>query len=279
MLRLEEYISSRKKEDRLNEFNIDDRANNIRICVNYIFDYFNNYLDITEDEEKTVLHNEKLEKYRKKLQEYEPEVRDWLVKIYAEHGKHLNRSIGSILKQDEFFFLYNTDNEFRSISYNCYSQLIKKQPFLKDQTEMIYIFIKDYHRIQSQHSCLFNIPFISDGINDWIESTWAKHQVNVVAFADNWVNYFYDHDDLWPATNRKKSQCSWRKYDYDIRQNSNLFNLDSLYRKMPKKPFLKGRKQEFEILMMYYWLNSLEGDDEGYWQEYLEKVLLVLNKE
>jgi len=31
--------------------------------------------------------------------------------------------------------------------------------------------------------------------------------------------------------------------------------------------------------MMYYWLHDMEGDDDGYWQEYLEKVLPLLNKE
>jgi hypothetical protein len=35
----------------------------MKICVDYVFEYFNNYLNITEVEEKTVLHNEKLEKY------------------------------------------------------------------------------------------------------------------------------------------------------------------------------------------------------------------------
>ena len=44
---------------------------------------------------------------------------------------------------------------------------------------------------------------------------------------------------------------------------------------MPKKPFTKGRKQEFEILLMYYWLHDMVGDKD-YWQEYLEMVLPVL---
>lgn len=30
---------------------------------------------------------------------------------------------------------------------------------------------------------------------------------------------------------------------------------------------------------MYYWLHDMEGDDEGYWQEYLEKVLPSIKKE
>lgn len=78
---------------------------------------------------------------------------------------------------------------------------------------------------------------------------------------------------------QKKSNTGFRTYDYDVKQKSNLFNLDSLYRKMPKKTYTKGRKQEFEILMMYYWLNNLDGDDDGYWQEYLDKTLPYLKKD
>jgi len=48
---------------------------------------------------------------------------------------------------------------------------------------------------------------------------------------------------------------------------------------MPVKSFIKGRKQELEILFMYYWLHDLEGDDEGYWQQYLSNVLPALKRE
>jgi len=47
-----------KKEDKLNEFDIDARAQNLKNCVDYVFEYFNNYLNITEAEEQTVLLNE-----------------------------------------------------------------------------------------------------------------------------------------------------------------------------------------------------------------------------
>lgn len=250
----------------------------MKFCVDYVFEYFNNYLNITEAEEKTVLQNERLEKYRKQLQDYEPEVRDWAVRMYDEYGKQVHKYIGNLLKEDELFFLYNTDSEFRSVSYDCYTKLIKKLPFLKEQTEMLFLFIKDYHRVQSQKYFDFGVPTISEEISDWFEKTWAKNQVNLAAFAYNWINRFYDNEDIWPASHRKKSQNSWRKCDYDYRQKSNLFNLDSLYRKMPKKSFTKGRKQEFEILFMYYWLHDMEGDND-YWQEYLKKVLPALKNE
>ena len=46
-MKLEEYILKRKTEDGINEFDRDKRAENTRICVNYVFEYFNNYLETT----------------------------------------------------------------------------------------------------------------------------------------------------------------------------------------------------------------------------------------
>ena len=47
---LEEYIVKRKREDGINEYDLDKRLENTRICVNYIFEYFNNYLEATPAE-------------------------------------------------------------------------------------------------------------------------------------------------------------------------------------------------------------------------------------
>ena len=62
-------------------------------------------------------------------------------------------------------------------------------------------------------------------------------------------------------------------WDYDYKQKSNLFGLNSLYQKMPKKPFIRGKKQELEIIMMYCWLHTIESDAE-YWYEYIQKVII-----
>ncbi len=41
---LEQYILMRKKEDGLNEYDLTKRSENIRTRVNYVFEYFDNYL-------------------------------------------------------------------------------------------------------------------------------------------------------------------------------------------------------------------------------------------
>lgn len=128
MLTIEEYISRRKKEDGIDEFNIETRNENARIFVNYVFEFFNNYIDITEYEERTALKDEKMDKFRRQLEEYDNEVVNWLVEIYSEYGKKINRNIGNIVKEDEFFWIYNSDEEFRRISYDCYARLAKKLP-------------------------------------------------------------------------------------------------------------------------------------------------------
>lgn len=206
MLTIEEYIAKRKKEDRLNEFDVEKRIENIKLCVDYIFEYFNNYLDITEIESQTILNNERLDAFRKQLREYDKDIQDWLVNIYKEYGKYMHRIIGNILDENDIFLLYHTESEFRSASYECYSKLIKKYPFLKDQTEMLFLFIKDYHKVKSISVMSYNeLPFFTQSISDWIEKTLAKYNVSIPAFAYSYIMKFSDDYDRWPPTHKKKS--------------------------------------------------------------------------
>ncbi len=272
MLTLEEYIRKRKKEDNLNEFDIELKMDNMRVCVNYVFEYFNQYLDINKVDEKTVLNNERIEKFKNQLQKYEPEIQDWLVAIFEDHDKQIHKSIISFLKKDELFLVYHTDQGFRSASYECYAHLAKKNPFLKDQTEMLFLFIKDYHRIKSQPKEEFPSPFISAEINEWVEKTWTKYRVNLYEFASEWANRFSENEALWDTKHRIRSKDGWRRYEYDYKQKRNLFSINLLFRKISNKPFMKGKKQFLEILLMYCWLHEIDGD-ENYWDEYINKTL------
>lgn len=270
LLSLVDYIAKRKKEDNLNEFDHQARAENTRICVNYVFEYFNNYLG--DNSEATILHSEKLEKFRGQFERYSPEIQEWIVEIFDEYNKKVNVIINNFLKKQDLFWIYNFDSEFRSLSYDCYSSLSKKYPFLKEHTEMLFVYIREHHQIMSHEDMAREKVSFYDAIDEWIEETWTKHRVNLLLFAYEWIYKFSDNENAWPVTHRIKSTESWRKYEYDYRQKSNLFNLNDLYKRMPKKSFIKGRKQELEILMMYFWLHYIDGDKE-YWDEYMNMVL------
>ena len=145
---LEEYIVKRKREDGINEYDLEKRSENTRICVNYIFEYFNNYLDLKPADEKTVLHEQKVDKYRHIVREYNSEVREWLVSIYSSYGKYMHKQLMNLIT-DNYFLLYDSEAEFRALSYDIYPKAIKRFKFLDGQSEMVFLFVKEAHRIRN----------------------------------------------------------------------------------------------------------------------------------
>lgn len=280
MLTIDEYIARRKKEDKLNEFDKKCRDQNLKSCVDYVFEYFDNYIDFTKVQGKIALQNEILNKYRKQLRKYDEEIIEWLVGIYRDYGKQVKLSIEHEIKKDALFFLYNTDKEFRSLSYDCYAKLINRFHFLKEETEKLFVFIKNYHRVKSTEEHGYTIPSVCEKITLWIDETWNNYRVSIPAFASTWADNFFKHDELWPVTHKTKTTIygGIRNYDYNYKINSNLIGIDTLYGRMPKKSFIRGRKKEFEILIMYYWLHQIVDDPDNYWEEYLNEALPIITK-
>ena len=276
---LEEYILKRKKEDGINEYDLEKRSENLRICVNYLFEYFDHYLDTRPGDEKTILHEKKIDRYRSMLKDYDSEVREWLIFLYASHGKYMHKQITENYLRGNYFLLYDSEAEFRALSYEIYPKASKKFKFLEGQSEMLYTFIKESHRIRSLFAPYDKKYYISDSIDEWIDLTYQKHGVNIYKFCEEWAEYFFSYPDLWPRGHKHKregikglSTSDPIYWCYDYKQKNNLFGLDALYRNMPKKSFIRGKKQEFEAVLLYCWLHGIDGDDE-YWHIYAETVL------
>ena len=276
-MRIDEYIAHRRKEDGLDEYNLEARAENTKICVNYVFEYFNNYLDSIGGSEDTILHNEKIDNYRQRnVKQYSAEIKEWLVGLYAAHGKYMHMQLKNFIT-DKYFYLYDSEAEFRALSYEVYPKAVKRFPFLEGQSEMIYRFIKDQHRIYNLMDEDFHIR---EKIDKWIKDTYEERGVNIYSFCGDYINNYYDHPEQWPPRHKKKSKDiemyhlkpdDSLYWEYDYRQKNNLFSIDSFYSEMPKKHFLNRKKQYFEAILLYVWLHNIEGED-GYWEEYCARV-------
>ena len=280
---LEQYILMRKKEDSLNEYDLSKRSENIRICVNYIFEYFDNYLENSPDSEKTFQEEKKQDKFRQIVSSYSPEIQDWLVDLNSRTGKHVHRQIRNLIDED-YFLLFDTDAEFRALSYKIYPKAIKRVKELEGEGEMIYNFIRDEHRRRSELSLTQQSAQITENIDKWISNTVKKHGVNIFAFCEDWCTYFFNATDLWEKSRKIRNHefdsllgykghelNSNTFWDYDYKPDGERFGLNTLYRNMPKKDFIKGKKQAFEAVMMYCWTHS-QFNDEKYWEEYLDQL-------
>ena len=60
-------------------------------------------------------------------------------------------------------------------------------------------------------------------------------------------------------------------WHYDCRPDDNRFNINDLYRRLPKKPFIKGNKKRLEAVMMYSWINEVGTGEKEYWKEYCDE--------
>ena len=280
---LEQYILMRKKEDSLNEYDLSKRSENLRTCVNYVFEYFDNYLKNSPDSEKTFLEERKQEKFRQSVSQYSPDIQDWLVDLNSRTGKHVHRQLRPLI-EDRYFLLYNTDSEFRSLSYAIYPQAIKRVKELEGEGEMIYNFLRDEHRIRSEFTIEQQSICITESIDKWIAKTYKKYGVNIYAFCDDWCSYFSDNTNLWEKKRKTRNHkydslledkhftlTNYMFWDYNYTSDGERFGLTALYRNMPKKDFVKGKKQAFDAVMMYWWTHSYIGDEQS-WEEYLNQL-------
>ena len=90
-VKLEEYLRKRKKEDGVNEYDSKKREENEQICVKYVLEYFNSYLNTTEEEKKAAAHEKQKEKYAGWVKDYSDDIRKWLIDIKRRRrrGKQL----------------------------------------------------------------------------------------------------------------------------------------------------------------------------------------------
>ena len=275
MLSLEEYIAKRKKEDKVDELDFKNRFENIKLCVNYVLDYFTRYTGITEEDNKSALHYSKLDKFKKTLREFDPQCQEWLCDIYDKYEICLNVSIKKIIKEEENFLLFSTENEFRELSYDCYNELIRRMPFIKGQGEMIFLYIKNEFQIVSTPR-KYNDAYhnINPLITEWIEKTYTNYSINIPTFVSAYCIRFCEKFELEHSGGRRGRHLlyddSYNQYNYKV--SKNLLNIDKIYERHSHKPFIKGHKRELELLLLYEWTHSIV-KDESYWNEYKSKVL------
>lgn len=70
MLTLDKFIDKRLKDDKKNSFDMNKKDSNLQDCVNYVFDYFNTYINIDEAQSMQIENDEKIMKYAKQIDKY-----------------------------------------------------------------------------------------------------------------------------------------------------------------------------------------------------------------
>lgn len=267
-LSLEEFITKKKRKDGLNEFDADQRVKNMGLCINYVIEYFEKYLDPQKMDFKKAALAQKAAKLRKQfVKEYNSDVVDWLISIYREHGKRVDIAVKNFVKQDLTRLLHYTDEEWAKDASEFITENTKKMPYLGGEEEMVVRTIGNFIRVKNKVYEDFDAHNkLGDHIVKWLKETYRDYSVNLLHFALEYASAFFD-DHYQYEYNRDFGRVE-RVREYDHRTESNLFDIDNLYEEIKDRPFIQGRKTELEILLMYVWLENIVSDSE-YWNIYL----------
>lgn len=191
MMTIEEYIIKRKKQDGINEFDMEKQAVNLKLIVDYAFEYFYGYLDRSEMEKMQEEKSNKAEKYRNSLSFYSDKVKNWLVHLYIEQNVRVSQIVSKRV-DDLGFPLYTEESEYNKLSYMLFASMNKKYPFILEHMEMLKMFLKEYHDFINYGQAYDDTYKLagSEKIDTWVENTKKRYHINLQAFAEYYCESF-----------------------------------------------------------------------------------------
>jgi len=271
MMSLEEYIVKRKKQDKVNEFDITKKTKNMARCVRYVLDYFEQDIDPKKNDLELAKRKSIIAKSQV-LKEYDPEVGKWVVDIYEEYGVRLDWAASKIIKNDHLCLLWYRVEDMRS----CVEQFINKNktkvnPLIEQEKQVMMLFRE---LIKKE---LLNVDRPSADLGkyllDWVDSTLSKYGVNIEWFAFKmalevyYSGLKYEYDLFFQESVRVK--------EYDVtKEKENLFDIDNLYEQVRHYPFFEGKKTELEMLMVHSKLDLKENaEHKAFWDKYAKEKL------
>jgi len=204
-----------------------------------------------------------VDQYKRELDCFSDEVQEWLIDIFLEHGNCINRLIVNSLKYCPEYFIAIGDEDYMSIANGIFEGLIKRFPYLSDETDMMFELFKQAHKKFSYW--IEEEIQICESFDTWVDETKEKYGVELMQFADVYHSWWYKNENLW----ERKSKV-WKKkddmYEYDWRLAKNPFGLDEFYEKYKRLPFIGGYKHNLEMLLVYM-------DCTGYWTTWQKLAL------
>lgn len=274
MQKIEEYILMRKKKDKLNEFDFTHHSENMGKIIQYVSDYFNDYL-IPEDFSNEVLKlQQNLKKSEKMLMTRYPKSHEFIEKFYLDNQKRVDTLIGKSYETFRDVDLYYRDEDFKKIAIDVIHNRLLIESITDNDMNNVIIAVKEYHRYTKSKPRRSEMKELDSTIVKWVMDSYRDYDVNIADYAIDiawrWGEKYVEHKYI-------RNEEEW--YDinkYDYRYQENPFDIDLEYEKHKELPFIEEKRDYLEMLVMYFWLFSVL-EDQSYWPEY--EQLCIVNRE
>lgn len=266
MLKLEDYITKRKKEDKIDEFDLKKHSENMASIIKYVTDYFNNYLNLEDYDYEKIKMQHTVDKFKKDIQKRYPETYDYIISYYLDNKIRLDKYVTKAyedMKDGELFY--------KEEDYNKVAEFVIEKKLNLPMDEILYhklsMMAREYRQIENACPAISEMKELDNALVDWVKYVFRKYHVNLLNYTSEVAYHYYE---TYVATEYDRDTDTFyhiNKYDY--RYQENPFDINDIYARNEHREFIKDHKGELEMLIMYCWLND-EIRDLDYWPEYVQ---------
>lgn len=280
MLTIEDYIASRKKKDKLDEFDFQKHSENMGAVIQYVMEYFNEYLNLEDYSYEQVKTQQVIDKFKEGIIESFPTTYEFIISYYWSSKKRIDRLLSKAYEEIEDIEVFYLPEDDRKVAEYVYKNKLKVAA-TEELLSNIAIMSKEYRETQREKPSISDMKEIDNAISDWVIEVYRKYKVNLLDYAREISYKFYERYVDREYDRQTETFYYINKYDY--RYQDNPFNINDIYNRNKHREFIDGHKGELEMLIMYFWLFE-DVHDESYWPEYVnlcienERVSLARKK-
>lgn len=265
MLTIDEFILQKKKKDKLNEFNFEKHTENMSTVIQYVMEYFNEYLDpVSFDFERNKI-DQAIRKFQDEIIAKYPLSAKFIIEYFKKTKQRIDRLLYRYIEKINDYELLYTEDDFRNAALFLNKDLEKYDPEI-DMESLLKIFIAEYKKDATSAPEIGDMKNLDNNIVDWVKETYREYGVNLINYAQSIIEVYHERyiDHVYDETNA----TSYNINRYDYRYQENPFDINNIYERNAHRPFFQNHKGEFEMILMHIWLFE-EIMDTDYWAEYV----------
>lgn len=161
--------------------------------------------------------------------------------------------------------LYYRDEDFLKIAEDVIFKKLLLEKVSEDDLSQVVIAVKDYHNYTQSKPRRAEMKELDNNVVKWVMDSYREYGVNIADYAFNLAWKWGDKYVENKYVREEREMYYINKYDY--RYQENPFDIDHEFEKHQDLPFMEGKRDFLEMLVMYFWLFSIL-EDQSYWPEY-----------
>ena len=124
MLTIEDYIASRKKKDKLDEFDFQKHSENMGAVIQYVMDYFNEYLNLEDYSYEQVKTQQVIDKFKEGIIEDFPTTYEFIISYYWSNKKRIDKLVSKAYEEiEDIELFYLPEDDIKVAEYVCKKKL------------------------------------------------------------------------------------------------------------------------------------------------------------